>query len=135
MNRLEDLVAYELGESGKSLQRFAREATARLEQGQRAFTRQQAGRLVFCGWLIERPAKSPITAAEGRLDHPAGRVIVRLEEVASEELDFEAVTAGLAQILRTAAAVEGVEEILVALPAQDGRSRAAAEALGLEAGG
>lgn len=132
---LEDLVAYEPGSGGKSVQRFAREATSRLEQGQRVFTAQRAGCLAFCGWLIERPAKSPITAAEGRLEHPPGRVVLRLDDVTPDATDPEQTKAGLAQMLRAAAAVEGARDVLVVIPARASQARAVAAALGLEAVG
>lgn len=128
---LADLVAYEPRAGAKSLQRFAREATGRLEAGQRAYTAQEAGRLVFCGWLIETPAKMPVTPFEARLEHPPGRVVLRIEDVASGGLAADRLGAGLTQMLTAAAAVEGAREILVGLPASAPALRAAAEALGL----
>jgi len=129
INCLQDLVAYEPG--AKSLQRFAREATSRLELGQRAYTAQEAGRLVFYGWLVEKAAKTPVTALDGGLNHPSNRVILQLEQVAPEDLDDGRVRAGLGQMLRDAAAVEGAEDILVVVPSSDQQARAAAQALGL----
>jgi CelD/BcsL family acetyltransferase involved in cellulose biosynthesis len=73
---IDDLLTYRPNGSGWSRKRFLLDSMNRLEEGQHPYTRVRDGRLVYLGWMIERPSAVFVSRVLPGVELPANHALI-----------------------------------------------------------
>jgi CelD/BcsL family acetyltransferase involved in cellulose biosynthesis len=127
---IEDLMKYRRGPGEISRKRFLFAAMNRLEEGQRAFTTVEDGRLRHVGWLMERPTEAfAARTCPGVSIPPNHALIVSLISLCPER-EAAMRSACLTSMLGELGRAKGVSHALIVLSPSDRRLRSSLEARG-----
>jgi len=130
---IDDLLLYEPAESWQLTRSdFHRMAIERLGKNNRVFTKVENGKLIHCGWLVERQERSFITEVGQYFDLPKNSAVLFdffTHPVARGRGIYKA---SMYQMLNYAAKLAGTEQIYICVLADNIPSRRAIESVGFQ---
>jgi hypothetical protein len=113
---IEDLLAYCPSPGGPSRKRFLLDALNRLEEGQHLYSRIENKRLVYVGWMIERPSEVFVSRVLPDLKLPAGDALIMSLDACAPAPETQLAPACLQAILWDLANTNDVRRALIGIP-------------------
>lgn len=110
---IDDLLAYHPVDGGLPRKRFLLDAMNRLEEGQHPYTCVRDGRLIYVGWMIERPSAVFVSRVLPGVELPANHALILAlgSHRAANEPKLE--SACLAAMLGDLSRTSGIERAMV----------------------
>jgi CelD/BcsL family acetyltransferase involved in cellulose biosynthesis/GNAT superfamily N-acetyltransferase len=127
---IDDLMAYHPDHGGPTRQEFLSDAMRRIEEGQRAYTYAENGRLLHVSWFAAAPSKEQAAVALPRFELPEKHGLIIDCYTFPHARGRGLGAASVAAMLRDAASVKDLRGVFIAVPANSATARRLVERAG-----